>query len=87
MPYLVTGLMTAAGAAWNATIMAELFSWDGHTVAASGLGAYMKQASELGNSLEVAWSVIIMGFLVMMINVFVWQPLYQIATHRFMSKE
>ena len=86
-PYLVTGVMTAAGAAWNATIMAELFSWDGQVISVTGLGAYMKQANELGQSSEVAWSVMIMCFYVMLINLLIWQPLYRYSTKRFQTEE
>ena len=83
MPYLLTGTMTAAGAAWNATIMAELFTWNGTTLYATGLGSFMKQSSEAGATLDVAWSVIVMCAMVMLINFFVWQPLYRMVAKRF----
>ena len=38
-PYLVTGLVTASGGAWNASIIAEYFHLKGQTMHTLGLGA------------------------------------------------
>src|SRR5205807_7608667 len=38
-PYLVTGWVTAAGGAWNASIVAEFVTFRGDTLRAHGLGA------------------------------------------------
>src|SRR5260370_15880 len=38
-PYLVTGWVTAAGGAWNASILAEYWDYHGQTLSAFGLGA------------------------------------------------
>src|SRR5262249_38324594 len=38
-PYLVTGLVTAAGGAWNASIVAETLTYKGRTLEAFGLGS------------------------------------------------
>ncbi|MGO8921708.1 MAG: ABC transporter permease subunit, partial [Xanthobacteraceae bacterium] len=38
-PYLVTGLVTASGGAWNASIIAEYFHFQGHVVEAPGLSS------------------------------------------------
>ena len=40
-PAYVTGGITAAGGAWNASIVAELVSWHGNTLHAYGLGNYI----------------------------------------------
>jgi NitT/TauT family transport system permease protein len=82
-PYLVTGLVTGAGGAWNATIMAELFTWNGKVVHATGVGALMKIANEQGDGVLVAWTVIMMCLVVMVVNILVWQPLYDFAIKRF----
>ncbi|MDA9832056.1 ABC transporter permease subunit [Gammaproteobacteria bacterium] len=82
-PYLVTGLVTGAGGAWNATIMAELFTWNGKVVHATGIGALMKMANEQGDGVLVAWTVIMMCMVVMVVNILVWQPLYEYTTKRF----
>jgi len=82
-PYIVTGLVTGAGGAWNATIMAELFTWNGKVVHATGVGSLMKIANEQGDSVLVAWSVLMMCLVVMVVNILVWQPLYNYAIKRF----
>ena len=38
-PYLITGLVTASGGAWNASIVAEYFHLHGQTLSTLGLGA------------------------------------------------
>src|SRR6202008_4158507 len=38
-PYLVTGMVTASGGAWNASIVAEYFHFQGKVVEAPGLGS------------------------------------------------
>jgi len=38
-PYLITGLVTASGGAWNASIVAEYFHFQGRTLTTTGLGA------------------------------------------------
>ncbi len=82
-PYIVTGLVTGAGGAWNATIMAELFTWNGKVVHATGVGSLMKIANEQGDSVLVAWSVLMMCLVVMVVNILVWQPLYNYTIKRF----
>ncbi len=48
-PFLITGLVTASGGAWNASIVAEYFQLKGHTLATLGLGAQISAASDHGN--------------------------------------
>ena len=44
-PYLVTGMVTASGGAWNASIVAEYFHFNGQTLQTVGLG----RADQLGD--------------------------------------
>ena len=44
-PSYVTGGITAAGGAWNASIVAEVVSYGSTTLVATGLGAYISQAT------------------------------------------
>ena len=44
-PAYVTGGITAAGGAWNASIVAEVVVWGSHHLSAQGLGAYITNAS------------------------------------------
>src|ERR1700756_2821540 len=48
-PYLVTGMVTASGGAWNASIVAEYFHFKGHIYTTVGLGATISQATDAGN--------------------------------------
>ena len=48
-PYFVTGAITAAGGAWNASIIAEAINWGNIHLQAAGLGAYITEFSKLGN--------------------------------------
>ena len=42
-PAYVTGAITAAGGAWNASIVAEIVRYNGQTLTASGLGSFIAQ--------------------------------------------
>ena len=44
-PAYVTGGITAAGGAWNASIVAEVVTYGHHHLTATGLGAYIAQAT------------------------------------------
>ena len=44
-PAYVTGGITAAGGAWNASIVAEIVTYGQHHLVATGLGAYIAQAT------------------------------------------
>ena len=48
-PYLVTGMVTASGGAWNASIVAEYFHFKGQTLQTVGLGAQISSATDSGN--------------------------------------
>ena len=48
-PYLVTGLVTASGGAWNASIVAEYFHFQGRILTTVGLGA-LSSATDSGNT-------------------------------------
>lgn len=82
-PYLITGAITAAGGAWNASILAEVISWGAINLRATGLGAYITEASLNGNFLQVVLGTIIMCLFVLVINRLVWRPMYNLAAKRF----
>lgn len=82
-PYLITGAITAAGGAWNASIIVEYISWGDITLNASGLGAYIKENTVHGDFPRIALGVSMMCFYVLLINRFVWQPLYHLAEKRY----
>ena len=82
-PTLVTGMITATGGAWNASIVAEALSWGSTHLYATGLGAYIAQASESHNFNHLILGVVVMAAFVLVINRLCWQPLYHYAEKRF----
>ena len=81
-PYYVTGAITAAGGAWNASIVAEIVSWGTTKLNAGGLGAYIAQMTEAGDYPRIALGVATMSVLVITMNRLLWRPLYLIAERR-----
>lgn len=61
-PAWVTGSLTAAGGAWNASIVAEVVTWGDARLEATGLGAYITEATTAGD-----WPRIVLGVTVMSI--------------------
>ncbi|HUJ16035.1 MAG TPA: ABC transporter permease subunit [Thermoanaerobaculia bacterium] len=82
-PYLVTGWVTAAGGAWNASIVAEYVTFKGQVLATSGLGAQISFAAERANFPALAASVILMATIVVLFNRTVWRKMYAVAEERF----
>jgi len=82
-PYLVTGLVTASGGAWNASIVAEYFHFKGQVLSTFGLGAEISSATDAGNFAVLLLSTIVMATLVVSVNRLVWRPLYRRAETRF----
>ncbi len=84
-PYYITGAITAAGGAWNASIVAEVASWGDQTLVATGLGAYITQYTAAGNFAHIALGIGMMCVFVLLINRLIWRPLYAYAVNRFME--
>jgi NitT/TauT family transport system permease protein len=82
-PYLVTGLVTASGGAWNASIIAEYFHFKGQIFSTTGLGATISKASDTGNFDLLIASTIVMAATVVTVNRLVWRRLYHLAETRF----
>jgi NitT/TauT family transport system permease protein len=82
-PYLITGMVTASGGAWNASIVAEYFHLKGQTLKTLGLGAQISSASDAGNWDLLLLSTIVMATLVVTVNRSLWRPLYRLAQTRF----
>jgi NitT/TauT family transport system permease protein len=82
-PYLVTGMVTASGGAWNASIVAEYFHFQGRIVSTAGLGSTISRASDSGRFDVLLASTLIMAVVVVLINRLVWRRLYRLASSRF----
>jgi NitT/TauT family transport system permease protein len=82
-PYLVTGMVTASGGAWNASIVAEYFHFKGQIYTTVGLGATIQQATDAGNFKLLIAATMMMAATVVTINRLVWRKLYGLAETRF----
>ena len=86
MPYYVTGAITAAGGAWNASIVCEYINWGKNSIIqASGLGAYISKYTDIqgDHTANILLGVIVMCILVVASNKLVWRRLYNYAENRF----
>lgn len=82
-PYLVTGIISAAGGAWNTAIAAEVLNWGKTTLQTHGLGAFISLASDAGQNQQEALGCLAMCFMVLLCIIFVWQPMYRYAETHF----
>lgn len=81
-PYYVTGAITASGGSWNASIVAEVASWGDTHLTATGLGAYIAEATEAGDFPRVVLGIAVMCVLVTLFNRLLWRPLYAFGERR-----
>jgi NitT/TauT family transport system permease protein len=82
-PYLITGLVTASGGAWNASIIAEYFHLKNQTLQTTGLGAVISAATDQGQFQILLLGTIVMALMVVTINRLVWRPLYRLSETRY----
>ena len=78
-PFLLTGWITSAGGAWNASIVSEYLQKGDTTYVATGLGAIISQATNDGNFDLLAASIVVMAVCVVAINRNVWRRLQKKA--------
>jgi NitT/TauT family transport system permease protein len=82
-PYLITGLLTASGGAWNASIVAEYFHFGGRTLHTIGLGSIISRSTDLGQMDVLLAATLLMALIVVVMNRLVWRRLYRLAETRF----
>ncbi|MER7170011.1 ABC transporter permease [Streptomyces mesophilus] len=82
-PSYVTGGITASGGAWNASIVAEVVTFSGTTLSATGLGAYIFKATEEGDFPRLLAGVAVMSLYVVGLNRLFWRRLYRLAETRY----
>jgi NitT/TauT family transport system permease protein len=82
-PSLVTGMITATGGAWNASIVAEYVSFKSHTYSTVGLGALIARSANAGNFALLLAATLAMAAIVVAANRLVWRRLYRLAEQRF----
>jgi len=82
-PYLITGMVTASGGAWNASVMAEYSKVKGVTLETIGLGAQIDAATDSGRFAMLLVATILISLMVITMNRLVWRKLYRLAETRF----
>lgn len=85
-PYYLTGVITAAGGAWNISIISEAISWGKIHLHAVGLGSYITIVTQQGNFPDIALGIVVMSSMVVLINRMIWRPLYNMAEGKFKIK-
>jgi NitT/TauT family transport system permease protein len=82
-PFYLTGAITASGGSWNASIVAEVVSWGQERLQAYGLGAYIADATDVGDFHRIVLGIAVMSAFVVVINRAFWRPLYRYAEREF----
>ncbi len=82
-PFLVTGLVTAAGGAWNASIVAETLTYRGRTLETFGLGSLITRATQEANFPLLAAGVLTMSLALVLLNRTVWRRLWTLAATKY----
>jgi NitT/TauT family transport system permease protein len=82
-PYLITGMVTASGGAWNASVMAEYSHVKGHTLETIGLGSQICTATDSGRFPILLLATILISIMVVTMNRLVWRRLYRLAETRY----
>lgn len=82
-PYYVTGGITAAGGAWNASIVAEIVTWHHTTLHSVGLGNYIAAQSTEGKFAFLLGAGVVMSIFVVAVNRLFWRRLYRLAQSRY----
>ena len=82
-PAWVTGAITASGGAWNASIVSEVVSWGNKTLKADGVGAYIANATKVGDAPRIVLGVSMMCIFVVASNRLFWRRLYALAETRY----
>jgi NitT/TauT family transport system permease protein len=82
-PYLLTGMVTASGGAWNASVMAEYSHVKDRTLETIGLGSQIDAATDSGRFPILLLATIMISLMVVTMNRLVWRRLYRLAETRF----
>jgi NitT/TauT family transport system permease protein len=82
-PYLITGMVTASGGAWNASVFAEYSHLADRTLQTIGLGAQIDAATDSGRFPILLLATIFISVMVVTMNRLVWRRLYRLAETRY----
>ncbi len=76
LPSLATGWITAAGGAWNASMVAEVVDYPGGSMHSFGIGAELANASAEGNYQKLMAAIICIVVTLVILNRTVWRTLH-----------
>jgi NitT/TauT family transport system permease protein len=82
-PFLVTGMITASGGAWNVSIVAEYAHLKGQVYSTVGIGAMISAATDAKNFNLLLASTVALAAVVVTTNRLLWRRLYRLAETRF----
>jgi NitT/TauT family transport system permease protein len=82
-PYLITGVLSASGGAWNASIVSEYVTYRDRVWSVPGLGSTISSAAQNNDYSLLAGSIFVMVLVVVLINFQVWMRLYHYSEKRF----
>jgi len=82
-PYLITGMVTASGGAWNASVFAEYSKLNDRTLSTIGLGAQIDAATDSGSFPILLLATILISLMVVSMNRLVWRRLYRLAETKY----
>ena len=82
-PQILTGFLSAAGGAWNTSIVAEVVIFRGKEYKAEGLGSYIAKSAYEANYPQLVAAVVVMVFLIVLINRLFWARLYNLAESKY----
>ncbi|MCC6004742.1 MAG: ABC transporter permease subunit [Thermofilum sp.] len=75
-PAVASGLLSAWGGAWNATIVAEYVVLSGRTFDMGGVGALLNRYAVEGKTAEVALTALLLSLVIVIINKVVWSRIF-----------
>ena len=78
-PALVTGWLTAAGGAWNASIVAEIVYYPGGVLQADGIGAEITKATAEGNYPKLVAAIIVITIALVILNRSLWRTMHELV--------
>ena len=82
-PSLITGMLTATGGAWNASIVSEYVTFKNHTYSTVGLGSLIARSANDGNFALLLAATLAMAAVVVAANRLIWRRLSRLAELRF----
>jgi NitT/TauT family transport system permease protein len=82
-PYLITGLITATGGAWNASIISEYVTFGGKVMTTTGLGSLISESTVSGNFGLMLISTMTIAIIVVSMNRLLWKRLFVLGQEKY----